>query len=210
MPVYVCNPSMCTRSSSIVFNSFFLVYAAHVVILGIAWRLWAQPSDKLAPDILNDQNMEAVAIDTAISVLDFCGQRNTFARKYSLLIKELRSQLDGGPSSAGRIWMPTSSSVSSASPYSSSQVMGMQNTSSPGSISHDESLGRACPTNHAYAIPDYFSGYESGANQPLPSVESGQRSLSTDFEGMGFDLPWLERPQDSGPAGDPLFPGTSL
>src|SRR5579871_312903 len=68
--------------------------------------------------------METAAINTAIRVLDFCSQRNTFARKYSLLIKELQSQLDRGFSSAEQVSMtPTSSSISSASLYTNLQIM---------------------------------------------------------------------------------------
>lgn len=192
------------RRSCMVFNSFFLVYAAHVVILGLAWRMWAQPSAS------HDQSTETAAINTAIRVLDFCGQRNTFARKYSLLIKELRSQLDRGPSSAGRISMTTTySSASSASPYASSQMIGLQSAPSLGSISYDESLGQVGSSSHAYTLPDNLCGQESGANQPLASVELRQRSLSTDFDGMSFD-PWLEQSQALGLVGDSLFPGTSL
>jgi hypothetical protein len=204
MPVYVYNRSMRIRRSYIVFYRFFLVNAAHIVILGLAWRMWAHPT------VSHDQSIETTAINTAIRVLDFCGQRNTFARKYSLLIKELRSQLDKGPSSTGRIpTTTTSSSVSSASPYSSSQMMGIQSTSSLGSISREESLGLVGSSSHAYTLPDNICGQESGANRPLASVELRQRSLSADFDGMSFDS-WLEQSQASGLIGDSLFPGASL
>jgi hypothetical protein len=194
---------MCIWRSYTVFNSFFLVYAAHVMIAGIAWRMWAQPGTS------HDQDMETTAINTALRVLDFCGQRNTFARKYSLLIKELRSQLDGGPSSAGPIsFTTTASSVSSASPFTNSQMVGVQNTSSPGSgsISHGELLGRLGLSTEGYAI----NGQESGANQTLASVEPSQRSLLADFDDMSFDPSWLEQPRASDPAGSPLFPGAFL
>jgi hypothetical protein len=155
--------------------------------------MWAQPG------VSHDQSMETNAIGTAIKVLDFCGQRNTFARKYSLLIKGLRSQLDGGPSSAGRIPMTTTSpSILSALPYASSQMIGVQSTSSLGS------------SNHAYASPDDSPGQESGANQAIPSIASSQRSPSADFDGMTFGPSWLEQLRASGLADDPLFPGTFL
>lgn len=193
MPVYVDHPSTHIRRLCIVFNSFFLVYAAHVVILGITWRMWAQP------DVSHDQSMETTAIGTAIKVLDFCGQRNTFARKYSHLIKGLRSQLDGGPSSAGRTPMTTiSPSILSALPSAGSQMIGVRSTSSLGSGSH------------AYTHPDNSPGHESGANQALPSIESKQRSLSADLDGMTFGPSWLEQLRASDLAHDPLFPGTFL
>jgi hypothetical protein len=204
MPVYVYNPLVRTRHSCTVFNSFFLVYAAHVAILGLAWRMWAEPSASY------NQSIETAAINTAIRVLDLCGQRNTFARKYSLLIKELRSQMDRGPSSAGRVSITTTtSSVSSGSPYTSSQMTGMQSTSLLGSISHDESLGQVGSSNHVYTFPDNLFGQESRANQPLASIEARQRTLSADFGGLSFD-PWLRQSQASGPVGDSLFSGMSL
>jgi len=194
MPVYVYNPLVRTRHSCTVFNSFFLVYAAHVVILGLAWRMWAEPSASY------NQSIETAAINTAIRVLDLCGQRNTFARKYSLLIKELRSQMDRGPSSAGRVSITTTtSSVSSGSPFTSSQMTGLQGTS----------LGQVGSSNHVYTFPDNLFGQESGANQPLASIEARQRTLSADFGGLSFD-PWLRQSQASGLVGDSLFSGMSL
>jgi hypothetical protein len=168
-----------TRHSCIVFNSYFLVYAAHVVTLGLAWRMWTQPSAS------HTQSPESTAINTAIRVLDFCGQRNTFARKYSLLIKELQRQLDRGSSSIKRI-----------SPYAGSQMTGIQSTTPQGSISNDETLGQVGSGSH-----------ESGANQPLTNVKLKRRSLSADFAGIDFDPSWLEQPQDSS---ELLFPGTLL
>jgi hypothetical protein len=78
-----------------------------------------------------------------------------------------------------------------------------------GSISHEESLGQMGSSSHAYTPPDNFFGKESGASQPLGSVEPRQRSLSAEFDGMSF-APWLEQSQALGLAGDSLFPGTSL
>jgi hypothetical protein len=163
------------------------------VILGITWRMWAQPG------VSHDQSMETTAIGTAIKVLDFCGQRNTFARKYSLLIKGLRSQLDGGPSSARRVPITTTSpSILSSLPYTGSQMIGVQSTSSLGSNSH------------AYTPPDDSPGQESEANHALSSIVSRQRSLSADFDGMTFGPSWLEQLRASGLADDPLFSGTFL
>jgi hypothetical protein len=182
MPVYVYDPLVRTRHSCIVFNGFSILYAALVVILGLAWGMWAEPSTS------HNQSIETTAINTAIRVLDLCGQRNTFARKYSLLVKELRSQVDRRPSSAGRVSMTTTiSSVSSGSPYTSSQMTGIQSTSLLGSISHDESLGQVGSSSHVYTFPDNLCGQESGANQPLASVEARQRTLSADFGGLSFD-----------------------
>jgi len=155
--------------------------------------MWAQPGTS------QDQSMETTTIATVIRVLDFCGQRNMFARKYSLLIKELRSQLDGEPSSAERIPPAhTSSSISSVSPQASSQMTGVQSTSSLNS------------STHVYTPLGNLSGQESRADQPLASVEPRERSLSADFDGMAFNPSWLEQFRSPGLADDPLFLGTFL
>ena len=39
-------------------------------------------------------NSELVAINTATSILEWCGQRNHFARKYAILVKEMMLQLE--------------------------------------------------------------------------------------------------------------------
>jgi len=167
--------------------------------------MWAQPGP------LHDQSIETAAIDMAVRALHFCDQRNTFARKYSLLIKELRSQLNRGPSSARQISMTTApSSISSASPYASSQMTGIQSTSSLGSISRDMSLGRPGSSRPPYTLPNNFYGKESGANQPLASVELKLRSLSADFDGMSMDPSWLEQSEASGLASDSPPPSTFL
>ena len=62
-----------------------------------------------------DQSRELAAIDASIQILELCGQRNPFARKYSILIKNLQRQLVSGlsattsPSSA-----PPAPSISSS------------------------------------------------------------------------------------------------
>src|SRR5438046_1415608 len=58
------------------------------MILGAIWK---QGSNGLP--ITHSQSRELAAIDASTGVLDICGQRNAFARKYSILIKELRLQL---------------------------------------------------------------------------------------------------------------------
>lgn len=43
-----------------------------------------------------DQSRELAAIDASIQILEFCGHRNPFARRYSILIKDLQRQLVSG------------------------------------------------------------------------------------------------------------------
>lgn len=74
---------------------FFLVNAAHIMILGAVW-MRQQRNIGYGSPVTADQSRELSAINAAIGVLDFCGQRNVFARKYASLIKGFRHQLDNG------------------------------------------------------------------------------------------------------------------
>jgi hypothetical protein len=60
----------------------------------------------------HDQTRELAAIDASIQILEFCGHRNPFARRYSSLIKDLQRQLISG--------LSVTSSPSSAPPPLSS------------------------------------------------------------------------------------------
>jgi len=106
-------------------HRFFLVNAAHIMILGAVWKQLNQSSDRYGLSIPQDQSRELAAIDTSTRVLDFCGQRNTFARKYSILIKELRQRLVKVPTPvAGGIAAPSSTAAhansQNSSPYNTS------------------------------------------------------------------------------------------
>ncbi|KAH8598368.1 hypothetical protein B0O99DRAFT_614968 [Bisporella sp. PMI_857] len=71
---------------------FFLINAAHIMILAAVWKLKQNEGAYGFPGIY-DQARELAAIDASIQVLEFCGQRNPFARRYSVLVKELQRQL---------------------------------------------------------------------------------------------------------------------
>jgi hypothetical protein len=58
-----------------------------------------------------DQTRELAAIDASIQILEFCGHRNPFARRYSSLIRDLQRQLVSG--------LSATTSPSSAAPLSS-------------------------------------------------------------------------------------------
>ena len=105
MPLYVNNA--CANTFLLICHRFFLVNAAHITILGDLWKL--KQSKSFNTSLSVDQSREFAAIDESTKILDFCGQRNVFARKYSKLIKDLRLRLSQSqPSSA----------VDSASPLS--------------------------------------------------------------------------------------------
>jgi hypothetical protein len=84
------------------------------MILGAAWNR-KQSGGGYSSPVSIDQIREFNAIEASIRVLDFCGQRNAFARKYGSLIKDLRQHLDKAlPIARGDMEYP-SSNVSSAS-----------------------------------------------------------------------------------------------
>lgn len=86
------------------------------MILAAVWKLKQNGGWHGFPG-RNDQARELAAIDASIQILEVCGHRNPFARRYSILIKDLQRQLVLGtsaktsPSSAP----PLSSMSSSAS-----------------------------------------------------------------------------------------------
>ncbi|PMD34572.1 hypothetical protein L207DRAFT_516736 [Hyaloscypha variabilis F] len=71
---------------------FFLINAAHIMVLAAAWKLKQSRSEHGLPGPC-DQDREQAALDTAIRTLEFCGHRNPFARRYSSLLRDLQRQL---------------------------------------------------------------------------------------------------------------------
>lgn len=62
------------------------------MILGAIWNM-KQNGGGYDSMVSYDQSRELASIDASICVLDLCGQRNAFARRYSVLIKDLRQNL---------------------------------------------------------------------------------------------------------------------
>lgn len=93
------------------------------MILGAVWKL-KQSNKGYSSPIIGDQSRELAAIDASTRVLDFCGQRNPFARKYSVLIKDLRQQLSQGlPTAVSNATSPSSAATGvnslKSTPYNS-------------------------------------------------------------------------------------------
>lgn len=87
---------------------FFLVNAAIVIVLGAVWKQKQSCPQESLP-VAYDQSPELDAIDAAIRVLDFCGQRNAFARRYSTLVKGLSQKISrGSPSTISNDASPSS------------------------------------------------------------------------------------------------------
>jgi len=80
------------------------------MILAAVWKLKQNGGGYGLPGTY-DQARELAAIDSSIQILEFCGHRNPFARRYSILIKDLQRQFVSGIS--------TKTSPSSAPPESS-------------------------------------------------------------------------------------------
>jgi hypothetical protein len=91
------------------------------MILAAVWKL-KQSWGYGLPGTYN-QSRELAAIDASIQILELCGQRNPFARRYSTLIKDLQRQLVSGlstkasPSSGPPVpSMSSSASVTDSDP----------------------------------------------------------------------------------------------
>jgi hypothetical protein len=102
-------------------HRFFLINAANIIALGAVWKRKQSGKGGSLPRAY-DQSRELAAIDAATRVLDFCGQRNVFARKYSILVKGLREQLGRGlPTAVGDEASPSSeasrTTSQSSAPY---------------------------------------------------------------------------------------------
>jgi hypothetical protein len=80
------------------------------MILATVWKL-NQNGGGYGLQGTYDQGRELAAIDASIQILEFCGHRNPFARRYSILIKDLQRKLASGIS--------TKTSPSSGPPESS-------------------------------------------------------------------------------------------
>lgn len=65
------------------------------MILAAIWKLKQNGGSYGMPGPY-DQSRELAAIDASIQILEFCGHRNPFARRYSILIKDLQRQLVSG------------------------------------------------------------------------------------------------------------------
>jgi len=62
------------------------------MILAAIWKLKQNGGGYGMPGPY-DQSRELAAIDASNQILEFCGHRNPFARRYSILIKDLQRQL---------------------------------------------------------------------------------------------------------------------
>jgi hypothetical protein len=157
--------------------------------------------------IAYDQSRELAAIDAATRVLDFCGQRNAFARKYSILVKDLRQQLSKGlptavsdeasPSSAAsrttsRSSAPYNRSVARSSELSSNsdstaESLAFQNRGS----SVEQSSTSTSPLTNADMSRGYFASIGSLNAGLVPWSE--QFGIFDDISSYG-KLIWLRRP----------------
>jgi hypothetical protein len=138
--------------------------------------------------IAYDQSRELAAIDASTRVLDFCGQRNAFARKYSILIKDLRQQLSKGlPTAVGDVATPSSAATRANSlnstPYNPSL------TRSSASLANLESMAES----------QVFRNLGSAVNQksistpPLPN-EDMSRDCHPSIGSLNASIePWSEQ-----------------
>jgi hypothetical protein len=186
---------------------FFLVYAIHFVILGIFTKLSTHSEGGSSPDIMQRQTLELTAVDAGIRALQFYGQQNLFARKYSSLIKELRQQLEGVLSNnALKTAFPLATSFSAPS-NASFQTTTHQDLSTSEPMFRYESLDDALIESSSPGLPKNYEASEHQNTQDLLSqdVELIQRHvLPKGFENLSLELPWSMQNRLLSPGSDSL------
>ena len=157
------------------------------MILGVIWKL-KQNGKGFGSPIAYDQSRELATIDASTRVLDFCGQRNAFARKYSILIKDLRQQLSNGlPTAVGDVTSTSSTATRTNSLNSISYSLSL--TGFSGSPSNSDSTAESPPIQNLGSTV----GRSSISMSPLPNADMRQdyhpsvRSLNASIE------PWSEQ-----------------
>ena len=160
------------------------------MILGVIWK---QGSNGLP--ITHNQSRELAAIDASTGVLDICGQRNAFARKYSILIKELQRKL------VRDMTTPSSSIATPISPQTSSSYgnpgIGLyRSPTESDSMRDNQDPGNSVEGKSVSTSP-----------WPNPDMNRDHRS-SVDSPNLSFNSPWSEQFGIFYPAGDVLSYGT--
>jgi hypothetical protein len=212
LPVSVEQWTMVFRAPFITRYSFFLVYAIHFIILGIFTKLSTHNGGGLGPDKMQRLTMELTAVDAGIQVLQFCGQQNPFARKYSFLVKELRQQLEGVLSNNVLSTASSPSTLFSGPSYTCSQVTSSQNLSTTEPISTCEHLGDALSENDSPAFSINYEVSERRNTQDSLFQDVGLTQRHLLLEGLGnvsLGLPWSAQDGSLGQADGSLSPGTS-
>jgi hypothetical protein len=171
----------------LMYYRFFLINAAIVVVLGAVWKQKQSCRQESSP-VEYDQSRELAAIDTAIRVLDFCGQRNAFARRYSTLVKELRQKLSRGSSST----VSSVASPSSAASRVTSQGLAPYNRGDVGPpelSQNSDSTGEGLVLNNLGATVEQ----NSTSTSPLTNADLGQNLYaSIGLLNMGLE-PWSDQ-----------------
>jgi hypothetical protein len=174
----------------ICYRRFFLINAANVIVLAAVWKRKLSLKGDSLPNGC-DLSLEFGQIDSAIRVLDFCGQRNTFARKYSLLIKDLRQQLSKSlPVNIADEVFPSPAAILKASqnsrPYSSSVVGHARSASTAGSPAFQDQGGTLDPSSIMVSpfTDSQFTGspYTGSPYTTAGALKAGLEPWSEQFE----------------------------
>jgi len=115
MPVYVVI-HIFPRRSLLIVSRFFLINASYIMTLAAVWKIKQNGGVGGSPAATPfEPTHELASIDASIQILEFCGQRNPFARRYLIQIKELRRQIPLTQSSEAPTAPPPFASSSSTS-----------------------------------------------------------------------------------------------
>lgn len=183
---------------------FFLINATIVIVLGAAWKQKQSCRQESLP-VAYDQSRELAAIDTAIRVLDFCGQRNAFARRYSTLVKELRQKLGRGSPST----VSNDASPSSAASRATSQVLTPYNRGVAMPLElpqNSDSTSEGLVLNNQGATVEQ----SSTSTSPLTNADLGRGLYSSmDLLNTGLE-PWFDQDRMFYPTNDISSYGTLI
>jgi hypothetical protein len=164
------------------------------MILAAVWKL-KQNGGIYGLPMTYGQTHELTAIDASIQILEFCGQRNSFARSYLIQIKDLRRQItlitssEGSPSSGPFVSsaMSSSASVTDSDPVAESP--GFQNLA----ISSEQSSRPSLGVSRMFSESGSYSS-ASPSNVNVEGWPSGQfGALTAGNEGSAYGKPYHEK-----------------
>lgn len=176
---------------------FFLINAAYIMIVATVWeRKQFEGVDNLSSKY--GKSDELATIDASIQVLELCGQRNSFARRYLVQIKDLRQQLALFQSSeASSNFEPFTPSVmsSSTSATDSNQVAENPPSFENLAIASDQNLAFSSRRDNRSILSTRSSGPGSSLTDSSPGIDfdgwpsSQFEALSTGNTGFAHNFP---------------------
>jgi hypothetical protein len=157
------------------------------MILAAVWKL-KQNGGVYGLSTTFEQTRELAAIDASIQILEFCSQRNSFARRYLIQIKDLRRQIT---------LIQSNESPPSSAPFASSAVSSSASVTDSDPMAENPNFQNLVISSEQSSRPTFgLSGMSSGpgsyssaspSNINLEGWPSGQfGALSAGNEGTAY------------------------